>query len=196
MGLLVLLKGQPGCGKSTLGKSLASNLRVPLIIKDDARDYLHHGSLTDAHPSIDWNSLSYDIMFNYLETQLSVGLSAIVDSPLARRELFDRAAALAKKYNAEIALIELYASDQQEWSRRLSERGKSDVNTERAHKPGSIEDVHAIIKRNGGSESWSNGVTVPCHVILDSCGYSVDGMTEKVIGELQKAGLIETQCTK
>ncbi|KAH7617967.1 hypothetical protein Ndes2526B_g06858 [Nannochloris sp. 'desiccata'] len=190
MGVLVLLKGQPGSGKSTLGKALASKLKIPLIIKDDARDYLHHGSLSEAHPSIDWNSLSYDIMFRYLETQLSVGLSAIVDSPLARQELFNTAAILAKQYNAEMTLIEIFTSDHKEWSRRLSQRGSADAGTERSHKPGSMEEVHRIIERNDGSESWSNGVTVPCHVILDSCLESVDGMVEKVINELENSELI------
>jgi len=99
MGVLVLLKGQPGSGKSTLGKALASRLKIPLIAKDDARDYLHQGSLSEAHPSIDWNSLSYDIMFSHVETQLSVGLSAIVDSPLARQELFETSSTLAKQVN-------------------------------------------------------------------------------------------------
>jgi hypothetical protein len=102
------------------------------------------------------------------------------------------------QYEAEIALIELIATDTEEWSRRLSQRGYADAGTERSHKPGSVEDVYAIIKRNNGSESWSNDVRVPCHVVLDSCSTDskeesiVDDMVKKIIQELQKAGLIES----
>ena len=38
--VLVLLKGHPGCGKSTFGKAVASRMRWPLVDKDDARDAL------------------------------------------------------------------------------------------------------------------------------------------------------------
>ena len=95
MGLLVLLKGQPGSGKSTLGRALAAHLRVALVDKDDARDAFE--DCASANPSIDWNALSYDVMFRYAETQLATGLGCIIDCPLARRSLFDRAAALAEK---------------------------------------------------------------------------------------------------
>ena len=96
MGVLLLLKGFPGCGKSTLGRALAATLGWPLIDKDDARDCLQ--TLVADCPSVDWNNLSYEIMFSYLETQLSLDLDGvIVDSPLARRVLFDRAEALARK---------------------------------------------------------------------------------------------------
>jgi len=94
------------------------------------------------------------------------------------------------QYAAEIALIEIFTSDHQEWSRRLSQRGSADAGTKSSHKPGSMKEVHSIMKRNDGSETWSDGVTVPCHVILDSCVESVDGMVENILDELDKAGLI------
>lgn len=98
------------------------------------------------------------------------------------------------QYNAELALIEIYASDHKEWSRRLSHRGSADASTERSHKPGSLEDVHAIIKRNNGSEFWSKDVPVPCHVKLDSCSQeeNVDDLVKKVVDELKKIGLLDT----
>ena len=38
--LLILFKGHPGVGKSTVAKALAVRLRCPIIDKDDARDSL------------------------------------------------------------------------------------------------------------------------------------------------------------
>ena len=95
MGVILLLKGQPGSGKSTLARFLAALLGWPLIDKDDARDGCQ--DLAIQHPSIDWNTLSYDVMFRYVESQLRVGLNVIVDCPLARKSLFNRAAELAQQ---------------------------------------------------------------------------------------------------
>ena len=91
--VLLLLKGQPGSGKSTLAATLAAALRWPLVDKDDARSAFQH--LAASHPALDWNELSYSCMWRVAETQLRCGLSCLVDCPLARRTLFDRAAALA-----------------------------------------------------------------------------------------------------
>jgi energy-coupling factor transporter ATP-binding protein EcfA2 len=93
MPVLLLLKGHPGSGKSTLGRALASSLRWPLIDKDDGRNALQR----DAALLPEVNTLAYDIMFNFLETQLACSLSAIVDCPMARLDLFERSAAFATK---------------------------------------------------------------------------------------------------
>jgi len=91
--VLLLLKGQPGSGKSTLAEALCRNLRWPLVDKDDARSPFQ--PLVGSHPGINWNELSYAVMWRVAEAQLRCGLSAVVDCPLARRSLFDCAAALA-----------------------------------------------------------------------------------------------------
>lgn len=91
---LLLLKGEPGSGKSTLGRALASRLRWPLLDKDDARNAM---PAIGQGPEHDWNTCAYGVLFNFLESQLACGVSVILDCPLARRSLFDRAAALAEK---------------------------------------------------------------------------------------------------
>jgi hypothetical protein len=101
-------------------------LRWPLVDKDDARDCLQPAAAAWAAaaaaaaedsaraaaagaaaapqaavpligPPPDWNGLSYDIMYRTAETQLSLGLSAVLDCPFSRAALFQRAAALAAR---------------------------------------------------------------------------------------------------
>lgn len=93
--VLLLLKGQPGSGKSTLAAALARALQWPLVDKDDARSAFQ--PLVAPHPAVDWNELSYAVLWRVVETQLRCGLSVVVDCPLARRTLFDRAAVLAQQ---------------------------------------------------------------------------------------------------
>lgn len=59
-----------------------------------SRDALEE--LAEGHRS-ELNSLAYAIMFNYMRTQLHLGLTVIVDCPFARRELFDHACTIAKQ---------------------------------------------------------------------------------------------------
>jgi hypothetical protein len=96
MPVLLLLKGQPGSGKSTLAVALARRLRWPIVSKDAGRDPLQDASQR-APSQFNWNSLSYDIMWSFCEAQLEAGLDVIVDSPLARRELFSVAEGLAAR---------------------------------------------------------------------------------------------------
>ncbi|GLI63150.1 hypothetical protein VaNZ11_005916 [Volvox africanus] len=91
--LLILVKGLPGCGKSTIAEALASALQCPLVDKDDARDCFQP-QIAQA-PDIDWNALSYDVMFRIAERQLALGLSVVLDCPFARRQLYDQACQLA-----------------------------------------------------------------------------------------------------
>lgn len=96
--VVILLKGPPGSGKSTLARKLSQRLHWPHIDKDDVRDCFQPLALE--HPSVDWNELSYDVIFSVLEAQLKVGISCIVDCPLARISLFSKAEALAQKVSA------------------------------------------------------------------------------------------------
>ena len=73
---------------------------VIMIIKPVCRDCVAILVLTVAQAATrsaeaNANALSYEIMWRYAQTQLSCGLSVIVDCPLAREELYHKGAALA-----------------------------------------------------------------------------------------------------
>ncbi|CAI7796272.1 unnamed protein product [Closterium sp. NIES-54] len=125
--VLLLMKGHPGSGKSTLARSLARSLRWPLIDKDVFRDATMHLERSDgpcAAP-VDarvLNSLSYDAMWQMAEVQLDLGLSVVVDCPLAHEALFKAGVALGTRVGAEVALIECHVSDLDTWKRRIESR--------------------------------------------------------------------------
>jgi len=85
---LVVLKGLPGSGKSTIGRVLSKQLRWPLIDKDDARDLFENQTPRTG-------GLAYDIMFNIARRQLLQELSVICDSPLTGHMGYERAQAIA-----------------------------------------------------------------------------------------------------
>lgn len=183
MPTLILLKGQPGSGKSTLGRELARELHIALIDKDDARSAFQN--LFPAHPEINWNDLSYDVMFNYVETQLKCGNSVLVDCPLARRVLYNRAAELATEYSANIALVECIADDHEVWEKRIVERGQQDAGTMHSHKPATMDDVKSIMERNNGSETWSDSVDVACRLRIETTRQDTLEQVQEVICKLR-----------
>ena len=88
---MLMLKGHPGCGKSTLAAQLARQLSWPLVDKDDARDCL----TALPHDAAALNAVAYAIMFQVAARQLQCGQSVIVDSPLSREETWQEACRLA-----------------------------------------------------------------------------------------------------
>lgn len=121
-------QGLPGSGKSTLAQELARRLRWPLVDKDDVRDMFQvHSAATAAAASVapdapagpapggvDWNALSYDVMFSVAARQLGLGLSVVLDCPFARRQLYDRACEVAAQVRGrQQALPETRSHEQQ-----------------------------------------------------------------------------------
>ena len=87
--------------------------------------------------------------------------------------------------------MECAAGNASVWAHRLAVRGNEDAGTARAHKPGSMDDVEVVMQRNNGSERWSEDVSLPCKVEVDTTVESLESQAARVIEALTSAGLID-----
>lgn len=132
---LIAMKGHPGCGKTTVSRGIATALHCPVVDKDDIRDCSMDlecpcvmactcESKTFNFKSHKLNTLSYVVMWRVTQTQLALGLDVVVDCPLERPSLFDRAVALSEQYGATLVIVECYSGDKRIWKERLESRAE------------------------------------------------------------------------
>jgi len=170
--VIVAMKGHPGSGKSTIARSLAQALKWPLLDKDDVRDSTL--PIQNLIPSSSagglLNDLSYAVIWKMAETQLELGSSVVIDSPLSRPHLFHQIAALAARHGALLLLVECRAVDSQEWKRRLEDRARASPSW---HKPSSWEALQELVEGYQGCCEYDTGATM--RLVVDT--------TAKVEGE-------------
>lgn len=112
---LLVMKGMPGSGKSTVSRVLSRVLGWPLVDKDDIKDVLD-GRAPDP------GGLAYHTMFNVARRQLLQGLSVICDSPLTFPGLYVDARQLASETGALLAVVECECPDQGLLRERIESR--------------------------------------------------------------------------
>jgi predicted kinase len=110
---LIVMKGHPATGKSTLAHALARTFGWPLIDKDDVKDHTLH--LPEG------NQLAYAILWQVVERQLALGVSVIVDSPLSYPVGYTTACELAERYGAHLLVVETALAEVL-WRARLDAR--------------------------------------------------------------------------
>ncbi len=112
---LIMFKGFPGSGKSTLSRALSRQLNWPVIDKDDVKDMFGE-QVPDA------GGLAYDVMLNIVRRQLLQGLGVICDSPLTHLMTYKRAQHIVQETKANLVIIECFCSDERLWSQRVNAR--------------------------------------------------------------------------
>src|SRR5436305_15268639 len=89
---LVVMRGYPGTGKSTIARAIAAALHAPLIDRDILRQ-----KAVDIFGDVPHvGRFSYELMFALAEEQLSLGLSVVMDTPLSYRRAYEPAKRLAR----------------------------------------------------------------------------------------------------
>lgn len=91
---LIIITGLPGTGKTTLGRRLASDLRLPFIHRDGIKELLFDTlGWSDREWSKKLGLASYAILEYFIESLLRGGVSFIVESnfhPIISTEVFRR----------------------------------------------------------------------------------------------------------
>ena len=150
---LLLLKGHPATGKSTLANALARRLGWPLIDKDDIKDHTYQ--LPDG------GHLSYAIMWQIVRHQLAIGLSVLVDSPLSYPTTYATGQALATEFRTKLLVVETALGDAL-WQARLDQR----MLEAQTHRTSSWANMQQLL--TDYNASWCYPIDAQHHIIVDT----------------------------
>ena len=114
---LIVMRGYPGTGKSTIARAISAALHAPLIDRDILRQKAVDifGNL----PHV--GRFSYELMFALTEEQLGLGLSVVVDTPLTYRTTYEQAKELAQTFHVPMLVVHCQCSPEVQ-KRRLEGR--------------------------------------------------------------------------
>jgi predicted kinase len=168
----IALKGLPGCGKSTVGRTLSRQAGWPLIDKDDIKDILE-AQMPESGP------LAYATMFSIARRQLLQGLDVICDSPLNFPVSYEKARSIANETGAMLAIIECRCSDPQEWQRRINARKALHLPS---HHQTDWQALKAILPQMCATASYP--ITDP-HLIVDTARPLAE-VVDEIVGWLER----------
>ncbi|MFX1537416.1 MAG: AAA family ATPase [Promethearchaeota archaeon] len=119
--LIVFITGHPATGKTTIGKRLAKEIELPFLCRDDIKETLYDClGWSDREWSKMLGYASYELLYQFMELQLSGGYSFVVETNFNPEYANPRIITLKKRYPFESLQIHCEAD-----SEILIERYKS-----------------------------------------------------------------------
>jgi len=118
LGEIILFRGRPGVGKTTISDRLSYELKVPVIRKDDYYDVI--ANYNENHEQR--NKVSYGILFRLLQTNAGTNMRYILDFPFNREEEMSKFAQWLVNRNYVLRSILCICSDEKMWADRFNVR--------------------------------------------------------------------------
>ncbi|OPA75096.1 hypothetical protein BVG16_21020 [Paenibacillus selenitireducens] len=115
---IILFRGRPGVGKTTISDQLSSQLHIPIIRKDDFYDVI--AGYHDDHEQR--NKVSYGILFRLLESNKKMNGSFILDFPFNQEEDMNRFSNWLKEHNYDLKSVLCICSNEKIWAERFNVR--------------------------------------------------------------------------
>lgn len=123
--LIILISGLPCTGKTTLAQKIAQKFQLPLISRDDIKESLFDFlGWQDREWSKKLGIASYQLLYYFIETQVSAGNSLIVESNFMPKFDNSKNLELKRKYNFYLLQIHCRA-DREALFQRFKVRSES-----------------------------------------------------------------------
>jgi predicted kinase len=107
---LIVVSGLPASGKTTLAHLLAAELRLPLVGRDDIKERLFESlGWSDREWSKRLGIASWDLLYWFVETQLTAAQSCVIESNFNSDCDSERIDDIADRYGAQLVQIYCHA---------------------------------------------------------------------------------------
>lgn len=123
--VLLLISGASCTGKTTIGRQLAADLRLPFLSRDDIKELLFDSlGWSDREWSRKLGTASWELLYYFLEMELGTGRSLMVESNFRPESAAARLKALHKRHSYTLIQI-LCTTEHDVLLRRFAARAAS-----------------------------------------------------------------------
>lgn len=118
---IILFRGRPGSGKTTITHAFAEKTHLPILRKDDFYDPIT--SYLDVHT--DRNVLAHQIMYRVLESNIHSDIVFILDFAFQNEKDFSMIKNWCIEKNVNLQSILVTCSDEKVWAERFNKRAEN-----------------------------------------------------------------------